>query len=179
LQNKSFEGEIREMRNRQKGFSLIELLVVVAIILIIAAIAIPNLLRSKMAANESSAVGSLRTLNTAEVTYAAAYNDTGYSADLPSLGGDPATCATTATVAQACLVDNTLALSTAAATAHSGYFFTYNLNGVAGGINTAYTLLASPANAGTTGQRFFFTDESGVIRYGLTGAADTTSSAIQ
>jgi type IV pilus assembly protein PilA len=179
LQNKSFEGEIREMRNRQKGFSLIELLIVVAIILIIAAIAIPNLLRSKMAANESSSVGSLRTINTAEVTYAAAYPDTGYSADMPSLGGDPATCATTATVAQACLVDNTLALSTAAATAHSGYFFTYALNGAAGGINTAYTLLASPANAGTTGQRFFFTDESGVIRYGLTGAADTTSSAIQ
>ena len=167
------------MRNRQKGFSLIELLIVVAIILIIAAIAIPNLLRSKMAANESSSVGSLRTLNTAEVTYATSYPDTGYSADMPSLGGDPATCLTTATTALSCLIDDTLAKATAAGTAHSGYFFTYSLNGAAGGINTAYTLLASPANAGTTGQRFFFTDETGVIRYGLTGAADTTSSAIQ
>jgi hypothetical protein len=69
--------------------------------------------------------------------------------------------------------------ATAAATAKSGYFFTYALNGAAGGINTAYTLLASPANAGTTGQRYFFTDQTGVIRYGLTGVADATSSAIQ
>jgi type IV pilus assembly protein PilA len=167
------------MRNRQKGFSLIELLIVVAIILIIAAIAIPNLLRSKMAANDSSAVGSLRTINTAEVTYATVYPNVGYSPDIPSLGGPPATCATTATPAQACLIDDVLATATAAATAKSGYFFTYALNGVAGGINTAYTLNASPANAGTTGQRFFFTDQTGVIRYGLTGVADTTSSAIQ
>jgi hypothetical protein len=69
--------------------------------------------------------------------------------------------------------------ATAAATAKSGYWFAYALNGAAGGINTAYTLQGSPANAGTTGQRFFFTDQTGVIRYGLTGAADATSSAIQ
>jgi type IV pilus assembly protein PilA len=164
---------------KQKGFSLIELLIVVAIILIIAAIAIPNLLRSKMAANESSAVGSLRTINTAEVTYATAYPNVGYSPDLPSLTGVPATCATTASQTAACLIDGVLGNATAAATAKSGYFFTYALNGAAGGINTAYTLQGSPANAGTTGQRFFFTDQTGVIRYGLTGAADATSSAIQ
>ena len=71
---------------KQKGFSLIELLIVVAIILIIAAIAIPNLLRARIAANESSAVSSIRTINTAEVTYQSAYPTVGYAANLVSLG---------------------------------------------------------------------------------------------
>ncbi len=73
------------MRNKQKGFSLIELLIVVAIILIIAAIAIPNLLRAKMAANEASAVGSLRTINTSSVEYSTTYS-IGYPAALTNLG---------------------------------------------------------------------------------------------
>ena len=71
---------------KQKGFSLIELLIVVAIILIIAAIAIPNLLRARIAANESSSVSSIRTINTAEVTYLTAYPTVGYSPTLVALG---------------------------------------------------------------------------------------------
>ena len=92
---------------KQKGFSLIELLIVVAIILIIAAIAIPNLLRSRMAANEASAVGSLRTINTAEVTYASTYPANGFAPSLAILG--PGGRAATST--NACLLDNVLGAS--------------------------------------------------------------------
>src|SRR6266478_4306486 len=100
------------MHNKQKGFSLIELLIVVAIILIIAAIAIPNLLRSKMAANEASAVASLRTINTSAVAYSTTYG--AYPTNLTNLG--PATSPTSTT---ADLVDSVLASGT-----KSGYTLT-------------------------------------------------------
>jgi type IV pilus assembly protein PilA len=167
--------------NKQKGFSLIELLIVIAIILIIAAIAIPNLMRSKMAANEASAISSLRTLNTAEVTYATVYPSVGYSNDMPSLGGLPAVCSVPggASAATACIIDEVLATATTLATAKSGYFYTYGGLIAVGGVNTAYTVTASPTIVGTAGQRYFFTDQSGVLRYGLTGPATLASSAIQ
>lgn len=146
-------------KNSQKGFSLIELLIVVAIILIIAAIAIPNLLRSRMAANEASAVGSLRTLNTASVQYSTTYG-TGFPVAIGNLGP-----ANPATSAAADLIDSVLASGT-----KSGYVFV--LAGVAGtgGTIDTYTITAIPSTVGTTGQRSFFTDQSGVIRADTTGA---------
>src|SRR5881398_2859674 len=94
------------MRN-DKGFSLIELLVVIAVILIIAAIAIPNFLSSRLRANETSAVASLRVINNAAVTYSITYPDLGFPAQLTTLGG--ANPCATATSAQACLIDDILA----------------------------------------------------------------------
>jgi type IV pilus assembly protein PilA len=155
---------------KQKGFSLIELLIVVAIILIIAAIAIPNLLRSRMAANEASAVGSLRTINTAEVTFSTTYPSIGFAPTLAALGG-VAPC-TTATSAAACLIDDVLSTKGV----KSGYAFTAVGPVGVGGISVQYTATAVPSVIGQSGQRGFFSDQSGVIRYDATGAAPTASS---
>jgi type IV pilus assembly protein PilA len=160
---------------RQKGFSLIELLIVVAIILVIAAIAIPNLLRSRMAANEASATESLRMINTAEAAYNAAYPNLGYSNTLPDLGGASPCAASTTT---ACFLDNVLANATGAGSAKSGYFFTYTPTAAGGGPTSQYTVLGTPVGIGITGQRQFFTDETYVIRYSTTGAANVASSPI-
>jgi len=153
------------MRNKQKGFSLIELLIVVAIILIIAAIAIPNLLRSKMAANEASAVATLRTLNTASISYSTTYG--GYPTSLTVLGPVAAGTAPSSTTAD--LIDNQLANDPAT---KSGYTFTFT--------NTAgyYTITATPVTVGVTGQRYFFTDQSGVIRVNGAGAATVASTPL-
>jgi prepilin-type N-terminal cleavage/methylation domain-containing protein len=168
-------GERKEMR-KQKGFSLIELLIVVAIILIIAAIAIPNLLRSRMAANEASAVGSIRTLNTAEVTYSSAYTDVGFTTTLANLGPGSNTCtgATGATSTGACLIDNVLGGGT-----KSGYTFALSSIGAASTPQYTFAVNANPVTPGTSGQRSFYSDQTGVIRYNQTGAAGSSDSPLQ
>jgi len=167
------------MNRKQKGFSLIELLIVVAIILIIAAIAIPNLLRSRMAANEASAVGSLRTINTAVVGYSSTYN-IGFPSSLTQLGGVGGAAAT-CNAAQ--LIDPVL--SAAAIAQKSGYNITLNPGSIAytgplpagctAGFSDGYEVTAWPINIGTTGQRSFCTDASGVIRFDPSGATPTAA----
>jgi len=154
---------------KAKGFSLIELLIVVAIILIVAAIAVPAFIRSKIAANEASAVTSLRDINTGEVTYNNTYPGT--YATLAQLGPGGESC-TTASSTNACLIDIVLASASSAATPKDGYYFT-----IGGDLVTGYTSLAQPSGPNTTGTRTFCSDETLVLFANATGGDCTATTA--
>jgi type IV pilus assembly protein PilA len=159
----------------------------IPVALIIAAIAIPNLLRARMAANEASAVGSVRTIETAAISYSETYSN-GFPPELAALGG---VGPTNASCDHSQLIDRTLASGK-----KSGYVFTYvalpamedsqppnSQQAVANGCTTrggrSYTVNADPITRGTTGQRSFFADQSGVIRFSVEGAATADSPPLE
>ena len=164
---------------KQRGFSLIELLIVVAIILIIAAIAIPNLLRARIAANESSAVSTIRTVNTAEVTYESAYPTVGYAAALVNLGPGAGvyTCPAGGPVqAAACLVDGVVANNgNPAGNGKAGYSFAaVGTVGATGTLKVLYQVGTAPITFNQTGVRRFCSAEDGVIHFDPNTGGSTT-----
>ena len=155
----------------RRGFSLIELLIVVAVILTIAAIAIPNFIQSKIRANEAAAVQNMRNITTGEVVYSTTYG-IGFSSTFAKLGPPPGG-SLFMDANNAGLIDDVLAAGTKA-----GYQYSYLASAAVGGMVSAYTITASPVNPGMTGQRYFFTDQSGVIRSSTSGPADVNSTPL-
>ena len=139
---------------KEKGFSLIELLIVVTVIGILAAVAVPNLLKSRSAAHEASAIASVRTIVTAQITYSATVGSGSYAADLAELE-------------TAGLIDPVLASGS-----KDGYTF------VTVGAGDTFTVNADPTEMGTTGDRGFFSDQTAVIRYASGAAADAGSTPL-
>jgi len=156
------------MRSR-RGFSLIELLLVVAVILIVASIAVPNFLKSRLRASEASAVASLRMINTAAITYSITYPDLGFPALLTTLGG--ANPCTAASSTQACLIDDSLSQGI-----KSGYSFVWTGDGAVPSVS--FIVTGTPQAVGGSGQRMFCSDQTGVIHYDPSGSGCTSASLV-
>jgi prepilin-type N-terminal cleavage/methylation domain-containing protein len=156
------------MRSR-RGFSLIELLLVVAVILIVASIAVPNFLKSRLRANEAAAVASLRMINTAAITYSITYPDLGFPALLTTLGG--ANPCTAASSTQACLIDDSLSQGI-----KSGYSFVWTGDGAVPSVS--FIVTGTPQAVGGSGQRMFCSDQTGVIHYDPSGSGCTSASLV-
>lgn len=160
---------IRKQSKAQRGFSLVELLIVVAVILIIASIAIPNFIRSRMRANEAAAVANMRNITTANVAYLTTYG-IGFADNLPKLAGNGLVVDST----QAGLIDDVLA-----AGVKTGYIFTYTptIRDALGHV-VAYKLTADPSSIGNTGDRYFYTDQTSLIRSSTTGTATASDTPL-
>jgi type IV pilus assembly protein PilA len=143
----------------------------VAIILIIAAIAIPNLLSSRKSANEASAVGSIQAIKSSEYAYFSAYPTVGYASAIAALTGAGDPCA--ATSAAACLLDSSVASSTPGTGGKSGYVFLATGISEGSSLNDAFVAGASPVIADQTGNRDFCSTDDGVLRSQMASAGDT------
>jgi prepilin-type N-terminal cleavage/methylation domain-containing protein len=151
---------------RQKGFTLIELLIVLAIILIVAAITIPSVISAKIRAHETSAIASIKAIQTAQTSYQASYPGEGYASSLAALGGSES-C--TPSPAMACLLDEVLASGVKA-----GYNFAVSGGGSAQGSSATYVAGAAPAAYNHTGVRRFCSTEKNVIRWDANTEGSTT-----
>jgi type IV pilus assembly protein PilA len=153
----------RDSMRRTDGFSLIELLVVIAIILIISALGLPSILRSRIAADEAAAASTIKLLNSAEITYNSTYPTVGYAATLAALGGSNCNPPTTT---GACLIDTVLAAGT-----KSGYSFNIPSASVTGTPNATYQVIASPVLYNYYGMRYFCSYADAVVRANSTTIA--------